>query len=1076
MSDNTIYKKISLISKIILIIFAIITFKIWHLAVFQKEKRLKEAIKPKRRVIIEKANRGIICDREGRALAVNKVKYNATIYYSHIKQLPYIRYEKDKNGNKVKKFVRKDYITKLSKVLAKELDLDALRIEDLIHSKASILPHVPYVIKENICEKTYYRLKMLQRNWPGMHAEISSERFYPLHKVGSDLLGYMGRISQKEYFNIANEITKLQELIDLYDNKEIYDNKENLNEKKYSSIEDIKKRLEELKKLSYSATDLIGKASIEKIFDEKLKGFHEKKTYLVDIKGNFLKEIEKNKKPKSGSKITLTILEPLQEFAEHLLLEDEKSRENSSKRYNPRLKQNEILKEPWIKGGSIIALDPNNFEILALASVPRFDPNDFITSSNPDIFSYKQKNINKWLETQTHIANIFDGKEKLTKEYFSNDLKVDQKKLSLDFFLDLILPKTCSIKDSIQKIHNIKRAIKIQENLETLLYFSKAKDAKTLFDAIFKNENNSEHLKIIKNLDENNQIIEKPIKNIKKYLSNISDNRDKLFLIDLLKVIVYNVSFPDDLIEQTKNISLSNYWKVSKAILRIKDNLKEQIKPLYSKIYFSNWRKNNEKKFLQNKRKEERLNKKFHRPYIDLLDEYENKKFAKFWDKNSAIFITYLLKENVYEKDLMPYFSFLKSLNKEKISKDLDLIKKTIEKLDSASIFNFIKTVRSFDELDRDLLYDYPKVRKTKDKKTEKDLASCFYPLNGFGYSKSYAICSFSAPGSIFKLLIAYTALKERYNYLIQNNKSLKDLNPLTIIDDVYWDSKVKKGGSIVVAKSLTNKAYPRIYKQGRLPKSSHKGIGKIDLIQAIGKSSNPYFSILATDFIENPYTLINTAKEFNIGKKTQIDLLAESPGHLPEDIIFNKTSLYSFAIGQHSLVMTPLQTAIMLAAIANKGIVSKPKLIKSNETEIKRKIFMPAEIREMLLEGMSKAVSSKGGSARANIINNLKKDPKLLQEYKKLSNEFVGKTSTAEFMYNPNFNPSSKAEKYNNIGFGAISFESNKNLTKKQLWQNPELVVVVQLNFGSAGREAAALAFQIIKKYKELKYGSNGL
>ena len=84
---------------------------------------------------------------------------------------------------------------------------------------------------------------------------------------------------------------------------------------------------------------------------------------------------------------------------------------------------------------------------------------------------------------------------------------------------------------------------------------------------------------------------------------------------------------------------------------------------------------------------------------------------------------------------------------------------------------------------------------------------------------------------------------------------------------------------------------------------------------------------------------------------------------------------------------------------------------------------------------------------------------------------EVQGQTSTAEFMYNPNINPSSKAQKYNNIWFAAISFEqTGKNISKKQLWQHPELVVVVQLNFGSGGKEAAPIAFQIIKKYKELK------
>jgi len=284
MNDNEILKKISVISKIILVVFCIISLKIWHLGIIQKEKRLKDAIKPHRRTIIQKANRGIICDRNNMPLAVNRIKYNAAIYYSHIRELPYLKYEKDPSGKKIKRYVRKEYITKLSNLLTKELDLDALRIEDQIHSKASLLPHIPFIIKENISEKKYYKLRMLQRDWLGINAEISQERFYPFNNVGTDLIGYMGKISQEEYIEIAKAIKSLQDIIEKYDDKEELPSLE-----KYQNIEDIKNRLFELQKLSYSATDLVGKSSIEKICDEKLKGFHEKKTFAVDIKGNFFK-------------------------------------------------------------------------------------------------------------------------------------------------------------------------------------------------------------------------------------------------------------------------------------------------------------------------------------------------------------------------------------------------------------------------------------------------------------------------------------------------------------------------------------------------------------------------------------------------------------------------------------------------------------------------------------------------------------------------------------------------------------------------------------------------------------------
>lgn len=1061
MSESEINKKISLLSKIILAAFLLISFKLWHLETIQKEKKIKESLLPQRRTIIQKANRGDIRDRSGNPLAVNIIKYNATIYYSHIRQLPCVKYVKNENGKKTKKYVRKEYIKNLSGLLGKELNLDPERIEDIIYSKASILPHIPYVIKENIDEEKYYKLRMLQRDWPGLHLEISHERFYPLKEMGSGLIGFMGKISQKEYFKIVNEIKELQNIL------EEADNPGNLSVNTYKNIEEAENRYNELKKLAYSASDLIGKASIEKFYDESLKGFHEKKTYAVDVNGNFLKEIEGYKKPKNGQKINLTISCELQKFAENLLMEDEKKRCGKSKIYSAQRKEISQQKQPWMKGGTIIAMNPNNGEILACASYPGFDPNDFIPCVNPAISENKRKNINKWLETTSHIANIFDGKEKLTRKYFSKNMISEEKELTYEAFLDMIISDESLIKKSLEKIFDVKTAIELQENVETLGYFSKAPNVKILFDAIFSNK---DPLDILKNLKEEETFLNPLQKKTTSLLSVIPDNADKIFTVDLCKMMVYNLAFSDELIEKTGKTSLSDYWKLSKSVLRVKSALKPQIKPLFHKLSFSKWREINEKTFLLAKRLEENEKKTYAHPYIDLLDEEENRQYDEFWQNNSSVFIAYLLDETIYDNHLSPYFDLLKDLKKDDIAQDIGYLKKELSYLDGASLLCFIKTIRSFKDLDRPLLHNYAKI-KVKNTALEKNLAASFYPSHGFGYIRSYAVCNTSPPGSIFKLVIAYAALKQRYELLAKNGLSLKLLNPFTMIDDFYWSSSTKKENSLIVGKTMDGNVFPRYYKNGRLPKSAHSGIGKIDLINAIEKSSNPYFSILAGDYISSPRDLIDIAKDFGIGSKTEIELLGEINGNLPQDIIFNKTYLYSFAIGQHSLIITPIQTAIIFSAIANKGKILRPKLIQSDKTQIRNQIFMPPEIRRVLLEGLDRVVSSPEGNARAGIISKLRSNPQLLEEYKSLHHQFIGKTSTAEFMYNPYVNPSSSAQKYNSIWFAAIAFEKPKeNESKKQIWERPELVVVVQLNFGSGGKEAAPLAFQMVQKYRELK------
>ena len=178
-----------------------------------------------------------------------------------------------------------------------------------------------------------------------------------------------------------------------------------------------------------------------------------------------------------------------------------------------------------------------------------------------------------------------------------------------------------------------------------------------------------------------------------------------------------------------------------------------------------------------------------------------------------------------------------------------------------------------------------------------------------------------------------------------------------------------------------------------------------------------------------------------------------------------NKTGLYSFAIGQHTLTTTPLQVAVMLSALANKGLILKPQILKTSKKEIRKKIFLPDAIRNTILEGLDQVIWGERGTARPFSIRKLKQNLKILEKYKELKHQFIGKTSTAEIMHKCDITPSTKAQKYKHIWFGGISFEPSQ-----KRWEKPELVVVVFLRFGDVGREAAPLAAAVVHKYRELK------
>jgi cell division protein FtsI/penicillin-binding protein 2 len=366
--------------QIILFLFLLLAFRAWQLCYVKQEQYQAFASMPRKRVIVEKPQRGAIFDRHGIPLALNRMSYNACIYYRDLKQLPTIRWI-----NGVKRYPRKEYISKLSQKLASILDIDSERIEDLIYAKAALFPYLPFVIQENISEKQYFVLRMLEKDWLGIHAEKGSFRFYPRGKTACDVLGYMGAINQREYFTLASEIQMLYDIA-VHDELPI--------PPQYKNLEEVVLRLRMLKEKAYSVNDRIGKSGVEAFLEPKLRGFVGFTNYEINKKGTFLKKLSGNKAAVPGISCTLTLSAELQQYAEQLLAQAESNRRPLFP-ISFRSTNGHFQKEPWIRGGSIVALDPNTGEVIAMASYPRFDPNDFSSPSKD-----RGNNILQWLETK----------------------------------------------------------------------------------------------------------------------------------------------------------------------------------------------------------------------------------------------------------------------------------------------------------------------------------------------------------------------------------------------------------------------------------------------------------------------------------------------------------------------------------------------------------------------------------------------------------------------------------------------------------------------------------------------------
>ncbi len=990
-----------------MVFLLLILVRIWHLAVVQHEAKLEEASRPQRRTVIERPDRAPIFDRNGLPLALNRVQYNASLCYAPIRAVRRVVISIEK-GKKIKTYPRKEYITQLSEKLAELLHLNAREIEDIIYAKAAILGNMPYLLKENIAEESYFKLKMLEQSWPGIVADIAPRREYPQGRVAGELIGYIGPISSAEYQRVLETMQRLR-------------------------AEENFQALEELERHAYSLNDLTGKMGVEASFDQQLRGERGKKIYLADTRGNFLRLLPGGEEAVPGHALRLTIDAELQAYAEQLLVEYEQA-PPSMRPVDLSRQENIPPAQPWIKGGAVVVMNPKTGEILALASHPRFNPNDFIA---------KRPTRNRILETEAALAEIWDFRLPLVRERFnvqSGSFTEEEIALSWKNYLKLILPKQSVVVAQLNRFNRIEDAVFVQTEVDKLLSLFDSTPRK-VFDRLYEEEGLdytiAERDYFAKRLPEVSDEVRHVKSLLAPYFDPIKRNDEKLLLVDLYRLLVDYERFSPQLLARVKQFTLEDYRAVMGHFCQIEEGVKEIVHKLFEETLFQDWREEHFKNYLASKRKLERAQKrKYSRPYTDYLYEKKEELFGQLWEKfRLAWIICFLSGEGE-----VPFKSELCSAPFPWQDAYL-CVKQQITGLSIEEQCAFFQTLRSFDTLDRPLLGYYSGIRSQR----EKHLAAAFYPRYGYGTARSFAFRQATVIGSIFKLVPAYEAMRQQFLRNLEEAKGCTDINPLVITDDKHR----VEGKGWNVGFTLEGRAIPLFYKGGRLPRSEHAGVGRVDLERALERSSNPYFALLAGDILDDPEDLVRAAHLFSYGEKTNIRLPGEYAGMLPKDVVYDRTGLYSMAIGQHSMVGTPLQTAVMLSAIANGGQIMRPKIALDEEDEVRWELFMPTVIQRKLINGMRRVVMGEHGTARF-VRQNF---PLTLCE------RMVGKTSTAEVMERYSLDGKYGTMKAKDIWFGGILYHDKE-------CRDPDIVVVVYLRQGNFGRLAAPYAFKIADKW----------
>ncbi|SFS84761.1 peptidoglycan D,D-transpeptidase FtsI family protein [Saccharopolyspora flava] len=173
------------------------------------------------------------------------------------------------------------------------------------------------------------------------------------------------------------------------------------------------------------------------------------------------------------------------------------------------------------------------------------------------------------------------------------------------------------------------------------------------------------------------------------------------------------------------------------------------------------------------------------------------------------------------------------------------------------------------------------------------------------------AVSEIYPPGSTFKLITTAAALESGYTP----------------------DSKVQDAASITLPQSSTP-----------LPNYGGKQCAGNTLTEALAHSCNTAFAEIAGKVGADK--LRETAASFGFGQDLQIPMSVAKSDTGP---MADGASLYQSGIGQRDVRVTPLQNAMMAAAVANGGKLMKPQLVKATRAPDMEELdsFRPEELNQ---------------------------------------------------------------------------------------------------------------------------------
>jgi penicillin-binding protein 2 len=207
-------------------------------------------------------------------------------------------------------------VRRVMRRLSKQLDMPVRELRENLQDE-TVSPYKPVAVANDVPEKTKFYIKENSEDFPGVDVENLPVRRYPHGRLAAQILGYVGEISEdmlkSDHFRGPDR--------------------------------------------DYSPGDIVGRDGIEYVYDRFIRGRPRVDRVTVNSAGDvFASKLVQREKP--GKDLYLTIDTKIQRLTQKALAEGIEAARG----------------EYVAPAGGAVVMDPDNGEILAMASYPTYNP------------------------------------------------------------------------------------------------------------------------------------------------------------------------------------------------------------------------------------------------------------------------------------------------------------------------------------------------------------------------------------------------------------------------------------------------------------------------------------------------------------------------------------------------------------------------------------------------------------------------------------------------------------------------------------------------------------------------------